>query len=138
MEQSSLFHESVTEALRAAVAMLGGAKLVANMLWPEKSPDEANRHLLDCLNPDRAARLDPDRLILLLKLARAKGIHTAMAWIATEIGYAVQPIEPEDEDAELQRQFIASVEHQDELVRRMEKLRGLRPTPLAAVPGGRR
>lgn len=138
MEQASLFHESITEALRATVAHLGGAKVVAGQLWPEKSPDEANRHLLDCLNPDRPARLDPERLMLLLKLARSKGCHTAMAWIATEVGYTAHPVEPEDEDAELQRQFNAAAEHLEGLVKRMERLRGLNVAPLTTVIGGRR
>ncbi len=137
MEQSSLFHESLTEALRATVAFLGGAKAVAGLLWPEKAPDEANRHLLDCLNPDRPARLDPDHLLLLLKTARSRGCHTAMAWIAAEVGYSVHPVEPEDEDAELQRQAIAAVEHLNSLVKRMERLRGVSPSALSAVQGGR-
>lgn len=137
MEQASLFHESIHEALRATIAALGGSKAVASMLWPEKPVDEATRHLLDCLNPERAARLDPDHLLLLLKLARSKGCHIAMSWIAGDVGYTVQPVEPEDEDAELQRQFVTAVEHVDELVRRMERIRGVKPAPLAVVAGRR-
>lgn len=137
MEQTSLFHESVGEAIKATVAQLGGSKAVAAMLWPEKPVDEATRLLLDCLNPDRAARLDPDHLVLVLKLARAKGIHTAMTWIAEDIGYAVQPIEPEDEDAELQRQFILAIEHAEGLALRMERLRGVLAIPLRTVAGRR-
>lgn len=135
MEQVNLFHESVGEAIKATVAQLGGSKSIASVLWPEKPVDEATRLLLDCLNPDRPARLDPDRLILVLKLARAKGIHTAMTWIATDIGYSVQPVEPEDEDAELQRQFIQAINHAESLTRRMEQLRGVKPIPLRHIGG---
>lgn len=126
MEQSSLFHDSVYEALRATVAALGGAKSVAQMLFPEKGVDDATRYLLDCLNPERSAELKPERVVLLLKLARAKGCHIGMAYLCAEAGYIAQPIEPEDEDAELQRQFIAAAEHVDALVKRMERLRGIK------------
>jgi hypothetical protein len=73
--------------------------------------DEARRRLLDCLNPDRQHRLDPERLVLLLKMARAKGIHTATAWILAECGYSAPiPLEPEDQQAELMRQFNRAAE----------------------------
>lgn len=123
MDQPELFHESVSEALRATVAAIGGAKVVASALWPEKSLDDANRRLLDCLNPDRAARLDPEELILLLKLARAKGVHLAMTWISNEVGYAdPQPVEPVDEYAELQRQFNSKVDQLEALAKRMGRV----------------
>lgn len=124
MEQGALFHESIYEALKATVAALGGAKQVSGQLWPEKPIDEANRYLLDCLNPDRAARLDPEKLLLMLKLARGKGIHLGMTWILTEIGYAPPvPIEPEDEDAEMLRQEIMLMERLEALMKRRERLR---------------
>lgn len=123
MEQETLFHESIYEALRATVAGLGGAKTVASILWPEKPADEANRQLLDCLNPDRAARLDPEKLLLLLRLARGKGIHTAIGWILDELGYAKPvPVDPEDQQSDLMRQYIRSVEQQRQLVDRLARL----------------
>jgi hypothetical protein len=130
MEQNSLFHESIYEAMRATVAGLGGAKSVAQTLFPEKGVDDATRYLLDCLNPDRPAELKPERLMLLLKIARAKGIHIAARYIGDDAGYLVTPIEPEDEMAELQRQFIASVEQNKTLANRIERLMG-RPQVLA-------
>ena len=124
MDQPQLFHESIQEALRSTVAALGGTKLVSSLLWPEKPVDEASRHLADCLNPDRSARLDPERLLLLLKLARAKGIHLAMAWILEDVGYGPpQPIEPIDEMAELQRQFIRAAETVEGIAKRMDRVR---------------
>jgi hypothetical protein len=66
----------------------------------------------------------------LLKLARAKGIHIASRYIADEIGCLLTPIEPEDEMAELQRQFIASVEQNKTLADRIERLMG-RPQVVA-------
>lgn len=111
MEQPALFHESVHEALKATVAACGGAKVIASALWPEKPMDEAARYLSDCLNPERAANLPLDKLTLLLKLARAKGVHLGITWLLADVGYADPvPIEPEDQHAELQRQFIRAVE----------------------------
>jgi hypothetical protein len=124
MEQPELFHESLNEALVAVVAGLGGKKIVASTLWPEKPADEAARHLADCLNPDRAARLDPEKLLLLLKLARAKGLHLAIAWMLEDIGYAPPvPIEPEDEHAELMRQELLILERLELLMKRRDRLR---------------
>lgn len=110
-EQGELFYETLTDALRATVDALGGPKVVGVMLWPEMGLDEARRRLLDCLNPDRQHRLDPDRLLRLMKLSREKGVHIAIAWILAELGYATpQPIEPEDQQAELIRQFNRAAE----------------------------
>lgn len=110
-DQQELFYETLIDAIRATVDALGGPKVVGQMLWHEKGTDEARRLLLDCLNPDRAQRLDPERLVLLLKIARAKGVHTAIGWILDEVGYAKpQPVEPEDQQAELIRQFNRAAE----------------------------
>jgi hypothetical protein len=131
MEQGALFHESIYEALRATVAALGGAKQTASQLWPEKPTDEANRLLLDCLNPDRAARLDPEKLLLLLKLARGRGVHNGIAWILSDLGYGPPiPVEPEDQRAELQREAIATVQKLDQIVTRLERVGA---SPIRAV-----
>lgn len=122
--QGELFYETLTDALRATVDALGGPKVVGGKLWHEIGIDEARRRLLDCLNPDRQHRLDPERLLLLLKLARSKGIHTAMAWILDDVGYAPpQPVEPVDEDAELLRMECQLMERLEALMKRRERLR---------------
>ncbi len=123
-DQQELFYETLIDALRATVDALGGPKVVGSVLWHEMGTDEARRRLLDCLNPDRQHRLDPDRLVLLLKMARAKGIHTAIAWILAEVGYAApQPVEPQDEEAELLRQEVACMDRLEALMKRRERLR---------------
>lgn len=134
--QQELFHESLHDALKAVVAALGGLKVVGIQLWPEKPVDEAARYLADCLNPDRPHGLHPEKLLLLLRLAHARGVHTGFTWISREVGYAdPTPIEPEDELAELQRQFIRSVESLDGLMKRAERI-GMRPQ-FAGVAGKR-
>lgn len=121
--QEELFHEDVDAALAHLVAALGGNKKVGAMLWPEEPADQAGRRLADSLNPDRPQFLKPKQMVFLMAEGRKIGVHSAMAFIARECGYAdPQPVEPEDEAAELQRQFIAAQEQMSQMLKRMEKL----------------
>lgn len=107
MDQPALFHESITDALRDIVKHLGGVKKVGSEMRPDLTIDNAGRWLSDCLNDDRREKLSPDQVLYLLKRGREIGSHEAMAFIAQECGYAApQPVEPEDERAALQRQYI--------------------------------
>jgi hypothetical protein len=122
MNQQSLFHETLTEALQDCIRALGGAKAVGHAMRPEKSIDDARRWLLDTLNPDRAEKLAPDQVLWILKESRKVGCHAAMAYIARECGYAdPQPIEPEDERATLQREYIAAVKTLSAIQTRLER-----------------
>lgn len=114
---------SFNDALVAAVKALGGSKVVGALLWPEKAPDAAQRLLLDCLNDDRPAHLTPDHVLMILRLARQRGHHDAVAWMLAHLGYAApQPVEPRDEVAELQRQFIEASRAMQQLAGRIERL----------------
>lgn len=115
--------DSFNDALIAAVKAIGGSKVVGPMLWPEKMADAAQRQLLDCLNPERPAHLTPEQVQFVLRKARMAGYHDATDWLLAELGYAAPvPIEPADESAELQRQFIAATEAMGQLMQRMERL----------------
>lgn len=117
--------ESFNDALVVCVKACGGTKQVGALLWPEKAPDAAQRALLDCLNEDRPAKLSPEQVLLILRLARGKGCHDGMEFITAELGYAPPvPVEPRDEIAELQRQFIEAVRAQTELAQRIERAAG--------------
>jgi hypothetical protein len=121
--QPSLFLESFTDALREAVRACGGSKLVGAKLWPEKAPDAAARLLQDCLNDTRAEKLSPDQVLLLTRMGRERGCHAVMAFLAIECGYAPpQPVEPEDERAALQREYIEAVKVLAHLSTRIERL----------------
>lgn len=122
MIQDALFHETVNDALRAIIERAGGAKSVGLRLRPSKSADEAGRWLLDCLNPTRRERLDPEDLLHLLKIGRDVGYHGAMGFIANECGYKAEPVDPEDEHAKLQREFIESVKASQRIAARLERL----------------
>ena len=62
------------EALTAAVQHAGGAKVVGCALWPDLSPDTAQRKLLDALNQQRPERLKPSQVRLVLRMARDRAL----------------------------------------------------------------
>lgn len=123
--QQALFHESLNDALRDVVQVLGGTKKVGAQMRPEKSPDEAARWLNDCLNPERREKFDPDQVLWLLREGSKVGCHSGIHFICSESGYApAQPVEPKDALAELQRQFIEASKHISRMADRIEKISG--------------
>lgn len=99
--------ESPSKALEAVVTALGGSKCVAPQLWPDKGVDEARRLLCDCLNDERPAKLDLSQVLLILRLAKARGVHVGMEYVCTSLGYAPPvALEPRDELADLLRQVV--------------------------------
>src|SRR5574340_706102 len=98
-------YTDIYEAIRDVIMDLGGFKQVGHLLKPEKAPDEAAAWLKDALNPDRREKLDPEQLMLILRKGREVSSHAAMTYINLDCGYSTpQPIESEDELAELLRQ----------------------------------
>lgn len=126
MLQIPLIHEDFLSALTTCVQALGGAKKVGVMLRPEyeEDPDKAARWLLSCcLNNHRDEKLSFEQTFKVMREAKQAGCHVAMAHIAQEVGYAdPQPIEPEDEKARLQRDYIAAVKSIGTIAQRLEAL----------------
>ena len=119
----SLFHESLADALRDCIAACGGLKAVGKLLWPEKDADIAGRVLADCMNEAKREKLSPEQVLLLLRMAREKGCHAGATFIMRDLGYTdPQPIEPEDERAKLQREFIEASRHMARLADRIERV----------------
>lgn len=101
--------ETTTEALISCVKAAGGSKQVGARVFPEKTIEQAQRHLLACLNDDRPERLTPDQVLLVARLARDVGCHAYAEHVADSLSYADPvPVEPRDEADELRRQFIES------------------------------
>lgn len=125
--------ESLNQVLIDCVKAAGGSAIVGPKLFPEKLQDAAQRALLDRLNDDRPAKLSPDQVLLILRLAREKGHHAGVGYILDVLGYSpTSPLEPRDEVADLMREFHASVALQATLVQRMERAAS-RVGPLRAV-----
>lgn len=119
--------ETTTEALIACVKAAGGSKVVGHKVWPDKTVDSAQRHLLNCLDDTRAERLTPDQVLLIARLARDKGCHAYAEHIAEALSYAdQQPIEPKDDADELRRQFIEATGRLAEMVERIHQIEHVR------------
>jgi len=121
-KQIPLFYDTYEDAVRDAVLALGGMKKVGAMLWPAMAADDAGRKLAHCLNTDKREKLDLGELRLIRSAARKAGIHTLASYEMRDAGYAdPQPLAPEDEAAQLQREFIAAVKALDGIKSRMDR-----------------
>lgn len=118
-----MFFEDLEDALREVVRCAGGPKQVGARLWPEIEPDKAGRRLSDALNDARREVLSPAQVVLLLKIGRQVGCHAAINYMSRECGYAdPAPIEPEDEVARLQREFVEATKMLGALAARIESV----------------
>lgn len=128
--QPALFHETLNDALRELIQALGGAKRVGPLMRPEKTVDEAARWLLDCMNTDRRESLHPDHILWLMRRGRDLGCHVVINYLCSEAGYSIPaPVEPEDELAKLQREYIQAVKLIASITPKIEQAQ----TKLAAV-----
>lgn len=107
--QTSLFYDDIYDALRDLVKAAGGPKEVGTKLWPDKSVSMAHTAMLNCLDRNRPEKFSPTQVVMLLKIGRKENCHAAMQYLAGECGYEVSPVEPKDELAMLQRQYIEAV-----------------------------
>lgn len=120
-----MFFDDLEDALREIVRHSGGPKAVGAKLWPEIEPDKAGRRLMDCLNESRREILSPAQVMLLLRIGRQVGCHAAINYMARECGYGdPSPIEPEDEVARLQREFVEATKALGALADRIESVQG--------------
>lgn len=122
-DQIPLFVDDYYDAVRAAVEGLGGYKRVGHDMRPDLSVDAAGRWLADCINPDKREKLSLTELAYIRKAARQAGVHVLAAYEMQDSGYAPpQPVAPEDEAAQLQREFIASVKALEAIQARLARV----------------
>jgi hypothetical protein len=122
MQSKLALFEDIDDALRDVVRDLGGTKVVGHWLRPDFQPDQAGAWLKDCLNSERREKLSPRQVMAILRRARDSGHHQLMEFIAGDSGYSTQPIEPRDELAELQRQFISAVKQSKHIADRLDRM----------------
>lgn len=121
------FFEDVNEALREAVRALGGNKKVGPKLWPELLEEQAANRLRDSLNSEKRDKLSPEQVILLLRLACEAGFHGAMGFVSFSARYeAPRPVLPEDQENQLQRQFVDAVQALQQIQHQLTKVQALR------------
>lgn len=115
--------ESMNEALVECIKAAGGSAAVGAKLWPERAPGSAQRLLLDCMNEERPSKLDPEQVLFILRLARERGCHAGMNYLAHELSYAGPiPIEPRDERDDLRRQVLEMGKALQAALERIEKI----------------
>jgi len=90
-ENLSLWYDDIYAAIRGFVSFAGGSKRVGPKVFPHKG-DKAAAWLDDCLNPDRPAKLGPEELILICRLAAEAGFHGLMEFLARDLGYEIKPL----------------------------------------------
>lgn len=120
------FFETINDALQATVTALGGFKKVGPKMRPELPEEQAAQWLRDCLNPSRREKLSPEHLLMLLRMARAGGYHAAMHFLAFDTGYRAVPIEPDTQEAELERDFIAAVGKLEGIQAKLQRIQRVR------------
>lgn len=114
---------SFNTVLVECVKACGGSIKVGPKLWPELLTDAAQRKLLDCMNPERPAKLSPEQVMLILRMSRDRGCHAGMNFLAASLSYAEPvPIEPKDEADELRRQYIEAARSISAMAARIEQL----------------
>ena len=122
-KQPQLVHESINDALREVIMSAGGYKKVGTMMFPEMAVEHAAGKLRDCLNRDRRERFTPEQFMMIARLGRQVGCHALIAYMSREAGYADPvPVEPEDEVARLQREFIEATAKLGQMASRIEQI----------------
>lgn len=122
MTQQPLFCEDIYEALRTIGQAYGGSKVIGNVLWPDKPVDKAGELWANCMNRTRQEKLDPEQVLMVLKIGREINCHVGIDFIASECNYKYETIEPEDERARVSREIVKSISTLQDLVKRAERL----------------
>lgn len=121
--QNEMFHESINDAYRSAVAMMGGFEAVGFEIWPSKSRKAAGTVLSDILNVDRANKFSLEEHCHFLRIARDNGVHLPMHFLCDEVGYnRPHPVDQADQEAEVARQMEAAATRFESAVARLERI----------------
>ena len=124
--QTSLWHDTVYDAVRALVDALGGPKRVAADLWPAREAADAQRYLLKCLDEDRPEKLGLDEFVWLMRRGREAGCHVLADWLAQACLYELRPVDPAAREADIARQVEQTMGAAADLLRQWERLKGQR------------
>ena len=121
--QMSLLHESINDAIREAVQAIGGYKKLGAMMFPDLPADQSAGRIRDCLNNDRRELFSPEQVLMIARLAKSSGNNAVMEYLATELGY-LKPvaIDPDDEIARLQREFVEATKSLHHMASRIEAI----------------
>lgn len=102
--QVPLWHDSIEDAVGTAVQALGGAKKVAEVLWPALKPETAYSRLKHSLDPDKPEKLSLGELLMIARMARARGEHSIAQYFGRDVGYEVMPLNNEEIEKKVRRE----------------------------------
>lgn len=122
--QLELIHENALDALRSAIAVLGGPKKVAAQLRPSWEPERAQKWLNNALDDSRPEKLEVNDVLWILREAKRAGFHQAMQYLAQQCEYEARPIEPEEHEAALVSVMQSAAETLRKASAQLESLRG--------------
>jgi hypothetical protein len=94
MQQSSLWHDSIFDALGASVQAAGGVKKVASQLWPALDTSSATARLRAGMNPDHAQKLCLLEMQMILRLALDAGDTSVLEYLAKDLGCELKVLTP--------------------------------------------
>jgi len=122
-------HDCFEDALKEDVRRCGGTLVVAKALYGAAIDErDARIKLSNALNPDRPEKPSLAEVLQIMRMARARGGHAAMQYLAHELSYApLVPVEPRDEAAELQRALVDGMAELRKGFERLERLQAATP-----------
>jgi hypothetical protein len=121
-EQSSLFHDSIHDAIGADIVALGGKKKVATLLWPHLKPETAYTRIAHCLSEEFPEKLAPEEMLFIARKACETGSRAILAYLNQECGCAPPiPVDPLDEAEALRRDIRDSLASLNRKVERLER-----------------
>ena len=129
MEQNRLLNEYAEDALTDLVKALGGPKAVGHKLMPDLALDDARRQVDGWCDRESKYKPSLSQLVWLISEGRRVGCHSLMHFLADECGYEKpEPVDPKDEEAELERAFIDAVDRLENIKKDLDRrrARGLR------------
>jgi hypothetical protein len=94
MHQADMWHDTIFDALGAAVQAAGGPKKVSGKLWPSLDSTSATARLRACMNPEHAQKLCLDEFLMIQRLARDAGDTSLMQFQARELGCRLEVLSP--------------------------------------------
>ena len=119
------FYESAEDASYSAILKSHKApKEIAHAIWPALKLDTAYARLMGALKHARPEKLTADEHIL---IANYCGQYDFLYYIEIQCHHAGSVLlAPEDEAAQLQREYIQSVKAQTQITKRLERIMGVR------------
>jgi hypothetical protein len=121
VNQHTLFHDTIYDALGADIASAGGFKVVAGKLWPTEAGTTATTKLRNAINPDQPHKLCPDEVLAIKRLAREAGSTATIDYEAVQLGYQIAWVDPKDEGDQLRRDYIEAAKNMQRLAERITR-----------------